>query len=392
MYQVMAIYGYPVHYTAPMFKQMSNDSEIDLNVVYCKTAEYDQPSYDNDGNMVIGNIKVLDGYKYHFLKELIHAKTPAPQKLINPEVQSYIKQQKPDAIIVGISYWSPTTWFTIKEARKWKIPLITRATVEKGRNRNTALKIIKKVVVGKYCRMMTSGIYESEEQRNYLIEYGMDSQSLYMCPCAVDNEYFQHLAERYDRKEARNRLNVSDDDTIVIAFVGALSERKRPMDLIRAVEKLQNQGMDIVTLLIGKGDKRDEIEEYICTHHIKDVQMCGFVKQEKLSEYLVATDLYVLPSLNDASPKALNEAMNFSLPIIVSDGVETANEMLNEGENGYLFRAGDVEDLKNKIEDAIMSKRLKEMGKKSKEIVEKSGYAEMIEGWKNAIKYALHTK
>ena len=120
--------------------------------------------------------------------------------------------------------------------------------------------------------------------------------------------------------------------------------------------------------------------------------MCGFVKQEKLSEYLVATDLYVLPSLNDASPKALNEAMNFSLPIIVSDGVETANEMLNEGENGYLFRAGDVEDLKNKIEDAIMSKRLKEMGKKSKEIVEKSGYAEMIEGWKNAIKYALHTK
>lgn len=158
----MAIYGYPVHYTAPMFKQMSNDSEIDLNVVYCKTAEYDQPSYDNDGNMVIGNIKVLDGYKYHFLKELIHAKTPAPQKLINPEVQSYIKQQKPDAIIVGISYWSPTTWFTIKEARKWKIPLITRATVEKGRNRNTALKIIKKVVVGKYCRMMTSGIYESE--------------------------------------------------------------------------------------------------------------------------------------------------------------------------------------------------------------------------------------
>ena len=99
-----------------------------------------------------------------------------------------------------------------------------------------------------------------------------------------------------------------------------------------------------------------------------------------------------MPSLNDASPKALNEAMNFSLPIIVSDGVETANEMLNEGENGYLFRAGDVEDLKNKIEDAIMSKRLKEMGKKSKEIVEKSGYAEMIEGWKNAIKYALHTK
>ena len=72
--------------------------------------------------------------------------------------------------------------------------------------------------------------------------------------------------------------------------------------------------------------------------------------------------------------------------------IEKANEMLNEGENGYLFRAGDVEDLKNKIEDAIMSKRLKEMGKKSKEIVEKSGYAEMIEGWKNAIKYALHTK
>ena len=85
MYNVIAIYGYPVHYTAPMFKQISRDNEIDLTVVYCKTAEYDKPQYDKDGDMVIGDVKVLDGYKYHFLKELIHAKTPAPHKLINPE-------------------------------------------------------------------------------------------------------------------------------------------------------------------------------------------------------------------------------------------------------------------------------------------------------------------
>ena len=391
MYKVMAIYGYPVHYTVPMFKQMSKDSEINLNVVYCKKSEYDKPNYDDTGNMVIGNIKVLEGYKYHFLNELFHTRTPDPKKLINPDIRSYIKQQKPDVIIVGISYWSLTTWFAIKEAKKRGIPLITRATVEKGRKRNVVLRIVKKIIVGRYCHMMSSGLYESEDQRNYLIEYGMHSESLFLCPCAVDNEYFQRLAERYNRNKIRESLKLTRDDTVVIAFVGALSERKRPMDLIRAVEKLQNQGMDIVTLLIGKGEKKNEIDEYVKSHHINGVQICGFVNQEKLGEYLVGADLYVLPSLNDASPKALNEAMNFSLPIVISDGIETANEMLRQGENGCLFRAGDVDDLANKIAEVVKSKRLKEMGQKSREIVEKSGYTEMIEGWKDAIKYALNT-
>ena len=50
-------------------------------------------------------------------------------------------------------------------------------------------------------------------------------------------------------------------------------------------------------------------------------------------------------SIYDASPKALNEAMSFPIPMIVSDSVGTSRDLVHHGINGYIFSDGDEESL-----------------------------------------------
>ena len=104
----------------------------------------------------------------------------------------------------------------------------------------------------------------------------------------------------------------------------------------------------------------------------------------------MASDVFVLPSENDASPKSLNEAMNFSLPIVITDGVGSASELLEEGVNGFIYHRGDIDELVNILSKMVDNSDMRrEMGIESKRLVEKNGIDKAIDGWREAAKYCL---
>ena len=92
---------------------------------------------------------------------------------------------------------------------------------------------------------------------------------------------------------------------------------------------------------------------------------------EDISKYAFVSDLAVTISDKDPSPKSINEAMLFSLPIIVTDVVGTAYDLVEEGKNGYIIGVGDIESLADKI-DHIRNNPDKAlaMGEHSRRIVE----------------------
>ncbi len=59
----------------------------------------------------------------------------------------------------------------------------------------------------------------------------------------------------------------------------------------------------------------------------------------------------MLRSVYDASPKALNEAMNFPLAMIASTGVGTARDLVRPGVNGHLFETGQDDALAHWLDD-----------------------------------------
>jgi glycosyltransferase involved in cell wall biosynthesis len=84
----------------------------------------------------------------------------------------------------------------------------------------------------------------------------------------------------------------------------------------------------------------------------------------------------------------MNEAMNFRLPIIVSNVVGTAYDLVKEGENGFITQVGDINAIAQKI-DYFNKNRdsIKKMGKKSFDIIQNWNYQENVKGILNAFEY-----
>jgi glycosyltransferase involved in cell wall biosynthesis len=108
------------------------------------------------------------------------------------------------------------------------------------------------------------------------------------------------------------------------------------------------------------------------------------VNQSEISKYYSIADIFVLPSNFDTWGLVVNEAMNFGLPVIVSDRCGCAKGLVKG--NGFIFKAGDVNDLKEKLETLINDSDLrKEMGRKSMDIIKNYSYDKTIDGILNAI-------
>jgi glycosyltransferase involved in cell wall biosynthesis len=92
----------------------------------------------------------------------------------------------------------------------------------------------------------------------------------------------------------------------------------------------------------------------------------GFVNQSEVSRYYIVSDCAVNISSYDPSPKALNEAMNFSLPVIVTEVIGTAYDLVDDGGNGFIIKNSDVDTLSKRLK-FLNSNRLiaKEMGERS---------------------------
>lgn len=307
-------------------------------------------------------------------------------KIANRRIKKYIRDHKFDVILIGSSYYSPTTWMAIHEAKKKRIPMITRMVVEAGRKRNTGVLLMKKFLVGRYCKNMAAGVYECRQQKEYMRHYGMRAESLFSAPCAVDNGYFREQCKKYNKKVLRSEFEIPQE-AIVFVTTGALIPRKRQKDVIQALNILKEEGFEPYYYMVGDGTDRKEIEALAEKNGLNHIYVTGQLPQDEMSKYLKLSDVYILPSENDASPKALNEAMNFSLPIIITTGVGTAEELLRDGENGYIYSPGDVNKLVTLMKQIMERTDRTRMGENSKKIVEKCDYNRIISGWMEAVQY-----
>lgn len=166
---------------------------------------------------------------------------------------------------------------------------------------------------------------------------------------------------------------------------GMLIDRKRQIDVIMALVELRKQGLEPYYYMIGDGANKDQLENLINVYDLRNDQITGCLPQDEMSKYLKMSDVYILASKDDASPKALNEAMNFKLPIIITTGVVTADLLLKEGVNGYIYEPGDVSDLTIKMKQLIMmnSRDRIQMG------IESIKYDNIIHGWDDACRFVI---
>ncbi|MCP4536825.1 MAG: glycosyltransferase family 4 protein [Chloroflexi bacterium] len=188
-------------------------------------------------------------------------------------------------------------------------------------------------------------------------------------PNGVDTELFQ---PGLDGKAMRRQCGISDDDLIIL-FVGPLdlAHHYRRVDLLfEAVRTVQKPNLHV--LIAGDGDRADQYQNLAKKLGIDSrVHFLGKVAHRDLPGVYAAADVTILPSqLQESFGLVLIEAMACGKPVIASD-LPGVRLVVNDGEDGLLVKAGDVNDLVEKIQTLLSSpQRRREMGERGRAKVE----------------------
>ncbi len=146
-----------------------------------------------------------------------------------------------------------------------------------------------------------------------------------------------------------------------ILYVGTLQPRKNIPMLIEAFAQMKNkvQGLKLVIVGNKKAHNFDKkIEKAIESKNLQhDVIFPGYIEQEDISAVYSLAEVFVFPSLYEGFGIPLLEAMRLKIPVLASD-IPVHREVAGEG--ALFFDLGNLEDLSEKLYNAIDDKNLRE--------------------------------
>lgn len=129
-------------------------------------------------------------------------------------------------------------------------------------------------------------------------------------------------------------------------FLGRLGQRKGVYDLLKAIDIIVHSygRKDLVFYLAGDGEI-DEVKKIINSSNLIDnVKLLGWLNNDKKRLILKEVETVILPSYDEGLPMALIEAMACG-KIIISTYAGGIPDLVKPDFNGYLFNAGDVDEL-----------------------------------------------
>jgi len=104
-------------------------------------------------------------------------------------------------------------------------------------------------------------------------------------------------------------------------------------------------------------------------------------------------DVLILPSSFEPWGLVCNEAMCFGLPVIVSDRVGAAADLVRDGVNGFTYPFGDVEALADRLQTVLADEQRRQtMGEQSRIIINRWGFQEDITGLLDALRAVVRKK
>lgn len=151
-------------------------------------------------------------------------------------------------------------------------------------------------------------------------------------------------------------------------YFGRVTEEKGVETVIQAYEKLSGYQVKIM------GDDTTEeavrLKKYVEEKHLNNIEFLGFMGGAELEEIIKGARFTLIPSIwYDNLPNTALESFQYSKPVIASN-IGSLPELVVDGENGYLFEPGNVQELVKKIKQFDEDETVKVMGANSRKRLE----------------------
>ena len=142
------------------------------------------------------------------------------------------------------------------------------------------------------------------------------------------------------------------DNDIVILWVIRLVPEKRPDIWINIVKRLHESGLPVKALVVGSGSYEKNLSK------LPYVACCGWLSGAGLGEAYASADLLLFPSDVETFGNVTLEALASGLPCVVEK--KCAEHLVDDEENGYCCRAGNVEDFYEATRKLVTDKDLRQ--------------------------------
>lgn len=346
--RLAVVLSHPTQYYSPWFRWLSAHGGLALRVFYLwefgVKATHDprfQATFQWD-------VDLLSGYESEFVPNV--SRSPGAENFRgfdNPRLTARLAAWRPGAILLfgykWVSHLRVIAW-----ARLRGVPLVFRGDSHllgrpaPGWRRTLPLRCLY--------RQFAAITYVGAANRAYFEAFGVPPARLFFAPHAVNAALFDPASPGHGLAALALRAQLGlRPGTRVVLFAGKFVPEKQPRELLESFLALRPR--DAALVFVGDGQERAALVDAAKAAPAGTVHFLPFANQSEMPARYLLAGVFALPSrgLYETWGLAVNEAMHMGVPCLVSDRVGCQQDLVTDGETGWVFRAGEPAHLRERL-------------------------------------------
>jgi glycosyltransferase involved in cell wall biosynthesis len=376
----------PTPYRWPLFERVAAEPGLDLSVFFYARNEADRGwtvPVDDAGGPGRPRVEFLPGRSI---------RVRGRRSLFfhwNPTILRRLRKGAFDVVVVP--GWSmPTSVAAATACRVRGVPYVIFSETHARTPRPAWLRATKRVALRPIVAGASAWLATGTLSEEFFVKHGADRARIFRFANTPDVDALRRAVDdaRTRRADVRAALGVPADEPMAL-FVARLIGAKDPATLLAAQAVLEARGGAPWLVLVGDGDEAKTLRAFVETRRLSRVRFAGTREPTELPAIYAAADVFVLPSRHEPWGVVVNEAMAAGLPVVLTDRVGAAADLLVDGVNGRVVPAGDAERLAAALGEIAGDAGLRaRMGAESRRIIAGWGYGPSVGGFVAAVRTA----
>jgi glycosyltransferase involved in cell wall biosynthesis len=362
----------PTPYRSPLLDRVAATEQVDLTVIYAARTVAGRTWTVEPLHRAV----FLDGVKVPGVRRILRHDYP-----VTPGLWRALREAKPECVVV--SGWST---FAAQAAIGWsrmrRVPYILLVESHDAGPKAGWRRRVKQTVVPSVVKGAASVLVTGSLARESMLALGAPPGRIRVFANTIDvARYGERAAKLAGRRDQlREGFGLSPEDVVVVT-VARLAPEKGIDTLLRAAAKA-----GVAVQIVGDGPERASLSRLADELGVRAAFRA--LPWEQVVEAYAAADVFALLSRHEPWGVVVNEAAACGLPLVLSDRVGAAPDLLREGENGMLIPADDVDAAAEALSRLADPELRRRMGGRSRELARGFGYGPSVENLLAAVREA----
>ena len=367
MKKLAVVITHPIQYNVPWLLRL-REMHIQVKVFYTWEQAGTGKVYDRGfGKEIEWDIPLLEGYEYTFVKNTAYR--PGVNHfwgIINPGLIGEIESWEPDSLLVF--GWNFHSHLQCLRYFHNKIPVYFRGDSVLIHEKRGLRKIARRLFLTWVYRHVDYALYVGKHNQSYYLKHGLRPSQLVFSPQAIDIERFSSPDDQYKALAAtwKKELGIPSSH-LTILFAGKVTKVKNPGFVLQLAEKCKD--LPISFIMVGNGKLKESMKRRSAGN--ERIIFLDFQNQKMMPVVYRLGDVFIMPSLSETWGMGINEAMACGMPVMASEKVGCAADLVLENKTGISFGFHEINKCKEFLKACCEDKSLiHEMGMNSKSMIQ----------------------